>query len=248
VTALSASKSSASELPGPTQVHLWLCPPERAEALDDSVLSETERSRHRDAALGRTWLRYLLTRYADVAPADWVFETGRHGKPQLADELVQKVPLEFNLSHSGSWLVVAVTGGVPVVVDVQQLERHRPVARLARRYFSAPETEQLERLDGEDYYRHFYRLWTLKEAWTKAHGGALPTALGEVGYRLDGSRLECLVPGAAEPPSQWLAEMEGHSLALCGLRRGLSLECLEWLGSGEIGALELQAVASCGMA
>ena len=244
MTASSASRSSASDRLGPNQAHLWLCSPDRAEALDTAVLSVDERERRHEAALGRVWLRHLLSLYADVAPADWQFETGEHGKPAL----VAGPGLQFNLSHSGQWLVVAVTADVPVGVDVQQLDRERRVERLARRYFSDPEVEALAELEGEAYFWHFYRLWTLKEAWTKAHGGALPTALGEVGYRLEGPELVCLAPGAMEGSSQWLADLGEHSLALCGLRRGLQIEAREWLGPAECGPLELSPVASTGVA
>ncbi len=244
MTASLANKSNASERLESGQAHLWLCSLSQAATLDYVVLNDAERDRYREAALGRVWLRHLLSRYADVAPDQWEFRTGRHGKPRLATE----VGLEFNLSHSGDWLVVAVASDVPVGVDVQRLDRERRVDRLARRYFSEPEVAELAALDEDAYYRHFYRLWTLKEAWTKAHGGALPTALGEVGYRLEGQDLVCLAPGAMDGSSQWLAALDDHSLALCALRRGLRLSCREWLGPMEFRLVEPSPVASTGMA
>ncbi len=207
------------------------------------MLNAREAARRPEAALGRVWQRHLLSLYGAVAPADWQFETGRHGKPRLTPPQ----SLEFNLSHSGDWLVMAIAKEVPLGVDIQQLDRQRRIDRLARRYFSGPEVELLSDLDGDDYLRHFYRLWTLKEAWTKAHGGALPTALGEVGYRLDGKELRCLAPGASAGSSQWLAELHGYSLAFCGLRRGLALQCREWLASGQSRPCEPVVVASDGV-
>ncbi len=243
MTASSASKSNASERLGPNRAHLWLCSLDAASSLDASVLSVEESARRPESALGRVWQRHLLSRYGPLAPADWQFETGPHGKPALGPGH----GLEFNLSHSGDWLVMIVTEGVPVGVDVQLLDRQRRVDRLARRYFSGPEVAELSALDGDDYWRHFYRLWTLKEAWTKAHGGALPTALGEVGYRLAGGALVCLAPGAAERSSQWLADLGDYSLAFCGLRRGLVLECREWLSPAQFRSLDLPVVASDGL-
>ncbi len=228
---------------GPGSAHLWLCSLEAASALDASVLSAEEAARRPEAALGRVWQRHLLSHYAATSPADWQFETGRHGKPRLTP--VQ--PLEFNLSHSGDWLVMVVAEGVPVGVDIQQWDSQRRLDRLARRYFSGPEVELLSSLDGDAQLRHFYRLWTLKEAWTKAHGGALPTALGEVGYRLEGEALVCLAPGAGEHSSQWLAELDGYSLAFCGLQRGIALQSREWLSPARFRPCELAAVAGDGL-
>lgn len=240
MTASSASRSSVSDQAfEPGEVHLWLCSLDVARSLDQAVLSAEERSRYasrEEAACGRTLTRHLLSRYAPEGPADWRFEAGRHGKPRL---LAPSQPLEFNLSHSGQWLALALSPGVPVGVDVQALERHRPLQRLARRYYSAAERDALEALDADSYCREFYRLWSLKEAWTKARGGALPTALGETGFRVEGGTLVSLDPAQTADSSLWSLEPGGYSLALCALEPGLSLRCRRWLGGASDEALDL---------
>ena len=233
MTASSASRSSASELTLESgQVHLWLCRTDIAEGLDAAVLAASERDRYQyrqEARLGRVALRHLLSRYGDTAPGDWRFETGRHGKPALVGACPA---MEFNLSHSGHWLALAFSREAPVGVDVQVLDRERSVRRIARRYFSAPELVYLEGRQGDDYIAHFYRLWALKEAWTKAGGGALPTALGQVGFSLSNGKLASRAPAATRGSSLWLLDLEGYSLAVCGLREPLSLEWRQLTGPG----------------
>lgn len=112
-------------------------------------------------------------------------QRGVHGKPFLA---LQHAP-RFNLSHSGDWLLVAVCSDPCIAalgVDVEH-ERGRPIRimRLARRFFTPAELARLSRLSGEARTRHFYRLWTLKEAWVKAHGLALAPHLGQLCFEPD---------------------------------------------------------------
>ena len=109
------------------------------------------------------------------------------------------------------------------------MDRQRRVERLARRYFSAAEQAALEALEPGGHLPHFYRLWSLKEAWTKARGGALPTALGSVGFHIEDGSLASLAPEKTENSSIWLLELPGYSLAACALRPGLKLRVRCWL-------------------
>jgi phosphopantetheinyl transferase len=223
-----------------------LCHADSAQSLDASVLSTEEERRYkqrRGALLGRTFLRHLLSRYAEEGAGEWRFENGRHGKPALVSP---SRPLQFNLSHSGHWLAAAVSGHAQLGVDVQEVDLERPVHRLARRYYSAAEQADLESREGGDYYRHFYHLWSLKEAWTKAGGGALPTALGATGFQIQDRELISLVPEKTGSSSFWLLELEGYSLALCSLETGLRLSCRRWAGEGSGEPLELARVAVAG--
>lgn len=246
MTASSASKSSVSErVPEPGRLHLWLCRTDIAARLDAGVLTAAERERYRnrrEARLGRVVLRHLLSRYEPVEPAAWRFETGRHGKPALRSR-----SLEFNLSHSGQWLALAVSRDAPVGVDVQELDRERNLRRIARRYFSEPELAELEAMRGEAYVEHFYRLWSLKEAWTKAAGGALPTALGRIGFSLADGSLASLAPGLTRGSSLWLLDLEGYSLAVCALGERLGVECRQLTGAGPDEWLPAPARAVTGM-
>jgi 4'-phosphopantetheinyl transferase len=246
VTDSSASRFSVSEPPlGRRSVHLWLCPVDQAQALDSSALDKEELALYarRQGVPGRLLTRHLLSRYGEESPGDWRFTRGRHGKPALA---AASRPLEFNLSHSGRWLVLAVSAGIPVGVDVQIMDPERRVDRLARRYFHPEEVADLDTLSAEDYHRRFYQLWSLKEAWTKARGGALPTALGEIAFRRQGEQLVSLAPEKTTCASFWLLGLPGYSLAVCGLQPGLELACQRWEHAALAGCVEPALLASAG--
>lgn len=83
--------------------------------------------------------------------------------------------MHFNVSHSGSWVVVA-TSNAAVGVDV---ERMRKVPEgVAYRFFSEPEKQMLDEADNDIEKAHiFFTLWTLKESFLKAIGKGLTRSL-----------------------------------------------------------------------
>jgi len=105
--------------------------------------------------------REVLSRYANVAPADWRFSRGEHGKPGLLDS---PRPLDFNLSHSGDWLACAITAGTAVGLDIEYCDPDRDVLKLARRFFQTHEIAALQACNREEQTARFYDYWTLKEA------------------------------------------------------------------------------------
>jgi 4'-phosphopantetheinyl transferase len=108
----------------------------------------------------RSSLRLILSRYEGGDPAALVFRYGKHGKPAL----LPFTEIEFNLSHSGDWAMVAVARSIPVGVDIEQIRTKVDMAALLRRLGETglPQAEP-----------ELYRAWTRREARTKAEGGAL---------------------------------------------------------------------------
>jgi 4'-phosphopantetheinyl transferase len=104
-------------------------------------------------------LRVLLARYLDADPRELRFVLGDHGKPGLESKRPQTCredgsgpgqDLRFNLSHSGELMLLAVTDGREVGVDVE-----RARAR---------------------YTTEFLRAWTVREARVKCLGSGLASA------------------------------------------------------------------------
>lgn len=179
--ALAVSWESAPDLFRAEQgiVHLWradLSPPceEECHSLPSDEWARAGRfhfQRDRDRYLcGRVFLRNVLGRYLEVAPSAIRFATGRHGKPQLADG---RSGLRFNVSHSNDLLLLAVTPGREVGVDVEAIRPQVPCANLAGRYFRPAEAREIEALSGEAQVTRFYEIWTATEARLKADGCGL---------------------------------------------------------------------------
>jgi 4'-phosphopantetheinyl transferase len=147
----------------------------------ESVLSRDEiqraakfhfpRDRNRFILAHRT-LREILAQYLDCDPKQLVFSTNKYGKPSLTDSSFQ-----FNLSHSGSLALLAVSPLHTVGIDVEQARPEVEIESLGRRFFSQSEHSELMALPREQRVAAFYRFWTLKEAYIKAHGLGLSLPL-----------------------------------------------------------------------
>jgi len=174
------------------EVHVWtseLCEdpsPEDIERFEGWLSSEETaryrrylRSQDRNLFLvAHALLRHTLSRYADAAPAAWRFETGEHGRPEIAGPLAE-LGLRFNISHSPGLVAVLISDGIDAGIDVELPGRVADPAAVARSVFSAAEIRALEGLDPDDFQTRFYELWTLGEAYIKARGLGLKIPLRE---------------------------------------------------------------------
>jgi 4'-phosphopantetheinyl transferase len=160
-------------------VHLWrtvLHPPE-VEACSSLEPGEWTRAgrfhfqRDRDRFLAtRLFLRDVIGGYLQQPPRALRFAAGPHGKPCLAGA---SGSLRFNLSHSDDLLLLAVTTGREVGVDVELMRPDIPFADLASHYFQSPEAQEVDALPPARRSLRFYEIWTATEARLKAIGEGL---------------------------------------------------------------------------
>ncbi len=130
----------------------------------------------RNFSLGRARLRQILARYLALSPAELSFTAGPYGKPALAG---YGCDLQFNLAHSGAWMLLAISAGFPVGVDLEFLDPALDFVPLASRYFSSAEQNLLAQAPPHRRRRTFFRLWTRKEAYLKGRGGGFSENTGE---------------------------------------------------------------------
>ncbi|MDA8620921.1 4'-phosphopantetheinyl transferase superfamily protein [Planctomycetota bacterium] len=142
-----------------------------------------DRLRH-DFLMARALVRRTLSRYADVAPEDWTFELGSHGKPSIARRHGSRV--RFNLSHTRGMIACAVRLDEEVGLDVETSARRNDITRIADRFFSAEEVRALRTLPAAEHPARFFTYWALKEAYIKARGLGLAIPLGAFTFRVDG--------------------------------------------------------------
>ena len=155
------------------EVELWVVPlplPSTVEAALAATMSfdEWERAgrliapdKRRQFIGSRGVLRALLGAYLGVPPSEVTLTRQAHGKPALPAE----TGLRFNLSHTEGLLLVAVSAGLEVGVDVERVRPVEGASRLASRFFSVR-----ERAGMEDGPVGFLRLWTCRESAVKAFG------------------------------------------------------------------------------
>ncbi|MBR0716861.1 4'-phosphopantetheinyl transferase superfamily protein [Bradyrhizobium liaoningense] len=131
-----------------------------------------ERHRHQ-FIYAHGMLRLALSEAApDVAPSDWTFATGPHGRPFIAAPARPRA-LYFNLSHTEGCVACVVSGHEAVGVDVEELSPRRARMETAEGVFSRDEIASLQGLLPDEFVRGFFDYWTLKEAYLKARGVGL---------------------------------------------------------------------------
>lgn len=117
-------------------------------------------------------LRNILGRYLHQNPAELTFSVNPYGKPALVNST-----LEFNLSHSGDFVLIAVTQGRKIGVDVERIRQGISSHVIAQQYFSKAEVAELQSLPLEQRESAFFICWTRKESYIKAQGLGLSLPL-----------------------------------------------------------------------
>jgi len=116
-------------------------------------------------------LRVLLSGYTGIPAAEIEFNYSENGKPHVID-----IDIDFNVSHSSDWVVLAFGRNRNIGVDVEKIKWDMDVAAIASRFFATEEVLQIEGADDE--HTAFFQLWAHKEAYVKACGSTLFQELG----------------------------------------------------------------------
>lgn len=117
--------------------------------------------------VGRIAVRLLISERIGVSPAGIRFEYSDHGRP-----VVGQAP-DFNISHSGDHVVVAIARppNTTIGVDVECHARQTATDALESLVFVSEEISWLDACC--DRREGFFRLWVRKEAMLKAAGTGL---------------------------------------------------------------------------
>jgi 4'-phosphopantetheinyl transferase len=154
------------------------------------LLSDEERQRNqryhfaqdrRRDLIARALLRTQLAERLSTEPQSLIFTRGKHGKPALVSSDPSASYLQFNLSHAGDWIVLALAGK-PVGVDIEYTPRDNDVMAIADRYFFGNEINQLKSFNEDEQRQRFFDYWTLKEAYMKARGEGISLGLNNFGF------------------------------------------------------------------
>jgi 4'-phosphopantetheinyl transferase len=201
-------------------------PPEE-RSIYETVLSSAEQqaaARFRFEAdrersvVARGGLRWILSAYCGVAPDALKFQVTGHGKPSL---LGLPAAPQFNVSHSGDYVLIGVTISAPCGVDIERSNPRVKEKEIARRYFCPREVEWLDRTR-----QGFLRLWTMKESIIKAVGRGLSIPLSDVDVTdvVEGkTSIMMLKTPDVETQTIWLQELdivEGYAAAVAMIGNG----------------------------
>jgi 4'-phosphopantetheinyl transferase len=209
----------------PGDVEVWLVPV-RPRAGWLAMLDDEERQRAAKLAstpagdtfvTSRATQRLVGAHYLGIPPGDIVTDrtcnhcdTGaRHGRPRFRDATI-----DYSVSHTEHWVIMAVTGSGLVGVDIEDLRAAPDPDGLARACLTADERQHFDALPTSERASWLVSAWTRKEAAMKLTG---------LGLRAPPKRLEVSGPVVATAVPRWpsatvhlydIAAPEGHLAAL----------------------------------
>jgi len=127
----------------------------------------------------RAGLRQVLGDVMGIRPAHVVFETNRYGKPQLQVACAVDNDLQFNVSHAGDYVLIALSTDRHVGVDIERRNLTLTIPELEPHILS-----DLEWRSGVAARPRFFDCWAAKEAVLKAIGIGVADHLRDVSVLL----------------------------------------------------------------
>ena len=153
-----------------------------------------------------------------------VFTRNATNKPQLADH-----PLQFNLSHSGDVILIALSTEAAVGVDTEKMTRLGDRQTLQQDFFHPAEASEINALPGACAEQAFFKCWTRKESVSKALGLGLALPMDAYRVSCDPGTPARLIELPNEDPALWtifnLEPRPGYAGALAANKPGLTLSC-----------------------
>jgi 4'-phosphopantetheinyl transferase len=226
---------------GQSAVHVWRVPLAPAPAEVDALartLDTDERQRaarfhferdRRSFTVARGALRTLLGRYLDTPAPAIQFGYRDKGKPYLISPARN---LQFNLSHSGSYALIALAWDRELGVDVELRRAIPDLVSLAQASFSPREFAEFCALPLAHHTEAFFTCWSRKEAFIKATGeGVSQLADFDVTLR-PGDPAEIRWIRDEPAPYRWrllaLPAIDDHAAALVVAGHRVDLACWQW--------------------
>ena len=156
---------------------------------------------------GELMIRYLLCRKFSCNNKEISFYQNAEGKPYI-----KNFPIHFNLSHSGDFVVCAISEQ-EVGVDIEQI---RPIdLQLTTRYFHPNECEDLFAQEEANRLDYFFSLWTLKESYLKWRGTKMSTPLRSFSFHITDAHITLTDTTQTQMPQFKQFSLDDYKLSLC---------------------------------
>jgi phosphopantetheine--protein transferase-like protein len=127
--------------------------------------------------LSRLASKHILGHILNLPAKDILFSYHKNGKPFLLNQQ----SIHFNISHAQDYLLLFVSSHSPVGVDIEQSKPIDKLLKLASRFCSKNEIQQIISLNPQEQARILLEKWTIKEAVSKNIG---------LGLRIDFKKIE----------------------------------------------------------
>ena len=171
--------------------------------------------------------RKLLSHALNIDAKEIKFYYGEHKKPYIEEQYNNK-SVEFNISHSGNYALVALTLYNKVGVDIEKINHKIDYQYLSKRFFSEKENEELLCLTKGEQLDAFYRAWTRKESFIKATGKGIAFGLDRFSVSLeDNVKCRIVIDSSELINEQWycynVMNVENYKMALASCNNNIDI-------------------------
>ncbi|SEB31150.1 4'-phosphopantetheinyl transferase [Streptomyces misionensis] len=141
-------------------------------------------------AASRRLIKYVAGRAVGAPPHSVELAYRPGGRPYLRG----CAQLDISLSHTGDLLLVGVSARGGIGVDVELTRRRMRLTGMESRFWTPHEIAQLGEVGEDRRPGEMVRLWTLKEAYSKAIGQGMRFRFSAFGFDVDAGRPRVLTP------------------------------------------------------
>lgn len=178
--------------------------------------------------ISRYLLRKVVSLFVRVKPDNLVLGENKYNRPTL--EYPKICGLDFNVTHSGDWIAIAVNKYGRVGIDVEEI---KPIdLSIAKNIYTIEELHYLYEQSGQEI-ENFYKIWTLKESFIKAVGEGLSYPLKD--FHFEFRKNESIEMISRRRNGKWYFKMydigTDYKLALCASKNKFpdKINLIEWL-------------------
>jgi len=165
---------------------------------------------------GELMLRNVLIQRFSLKNEDIEILRRDDGKPY-----VKGLPIHFNISHSGEFVVCAVSEQ-EVGIDIERIKEVD--LNIARRFFCKSEYEDLLAQIADKQLDYFFSIWTLKESYMKWLGSGMEIPLDSFCFKASDSSI-CLTDiNRGVKPFFKQISFEGYRISICSTIENFSTE------------------------
>jgi phosphopantetheinyl transferase len=124
----------------------------------------------------RFLLYRFLSKHCGIDAKMLVMSKNRSGKPYFSDGIA-----DFSISHSGDFVIVAVSFSGAVGVDFEhKISKNKDVKRISKRFFHMDEFLFLDRKNEVESQESFTKMWIKKEAIVKCFGATMFSSMSRI--------------------------------------------------------------------
>jgi len=178
------------------------------------------------------WIRRnVLTGYLGCNGNEIIFSATKKGRPFI----VGHQQIDFNISHTKDYVVMAVAKNQKVGVDIQSIKETVDVLAIAKQYFTMSEYLWLISLtlDKQSYF--FASLWALKEASLKLTGQGIVYGLDHYSFVYEHDKFKQLENNMSMTLNYYIQEVDNTNILAVSAQQKINqlsyftLDCNGWV-------------------